>query len=141
MDKNWHWRAALEWAVLEDVSSWIVSNPTNGACLRGFFRLKSERIHPSERNYEFAGIVSSTVLPVSASMWLALVRSGRRYRSCPPLLYSLSTDEVGKCDSNRFMAGIINSIGGTTNAPLHTYFLGNRPVPSNHFETYCGTDD
>ena len=83
--------------------------------------------------------MSSTDPSVSAFMWLALVESDRKYRSCPALGYALSRGDtsVGKYNSNGFIAGIISSIGGTTDAPLHTYHLGDVPVPLNHFDTYC----
>ena len=143
LETDWAWHVALEWTALEDYPALMAVNPTIAAYLRGMLQLKSERNHPSERNNLFAGIVSSTDPSVSAFMWLALVESDRKYRSCPALGYALSREDtnVGKYNSNGFIAGIINSIGATTNAPLGSYYLGNVPVPSSHFESYCPASD
>ena len=140
-DSAWH--MALEWTALEEYPALMDANPTIAAYLRGMLQLKSERNHPSERNNKFVGIVSSTDPSVSAFMWLALVESDRKYRSCPALGYALSRGDtsVGKYNSNGFIAGIINSIGATTNAPLDSFYLGDVPVPSGHFESYCAAED
>ena len=143
LETDWAWHVALEWTALEDYPALMAVNPTIAAYLRGMLQLKSERNHPSERSNLFAGIVSSTDPSVSAFMWLALVESDRKYRSCPALGYALSPEDtnVGKYNSNGFIAGIINSIGATTDAPLGSYYLGNVPVPSRHFESYCPAAD
>lgn len=85
----------------------------------------------------------ATVPSVSAFMWLALVESDRKYRSCPELNYAFTLEDtdVVKYNSNGFIAGIINSIGATTDAPLESFHLGDVPVPSRHFEVYCEAED
>ena len=143
LETDWAWHAVLEWTVFEENSALMDANPTIAAYMRGFFQLESERNHPSEQNNAFAGIVSATDPAISAFMWLALVESDRKYRSCPALGYALSPEDTdaGKYNSNGFIAGIINSIGATTDAPLGSYYLGDVPVPSKHFESYCSAGD
>lgn len=143
LEADWAWHMALEWTALEEYPALMDANPTIAAYLRGMLQLKSERNHPSERTNKFVGIVSSTDPSVSAFMWLALVESDRKYRSCPALGYALSRGDtdVGKYNSNGFVAGIINSIGATTNAPLDSFYLGDVPVPTGHFESYCAAED
>lgn len=135
-DLNWH--AALEWTVFDfDDRAWIAGNPTIAAYQRSG-KLKSERNNPSERNNQFVGTVSSINLPQSISIWLALSESERRYSSCPALSYAF-VDLRNHYNSNGFAAGVIRSVGGTTNAPIHTFYLGNKPVPSDNFRSYCNS--
>ena len=134
-DLNWH--AALEWTIFESNPAWLAGNPTIAAYQRSG-KLKSERNHPSERNNLFSGTVSASGLPETVSTWLTLSDAERRYRSCPPLSYAWpGVNLLSQYNSNGFIAGIIRSIGGTTNAPVHTYYLGNRPVPISNFQSYC----
>ena len=93
----------------------------------------------SEHNNEVAGIVTSPTYPSGASLWSALLLSERRH--CQNIGYAHLLHEPHEADefnSNGFAAGIINSVLGTTNAPIHTYYECDRPVPVHEFQrTSC----
>ncbi len=132
-DLNWH--AALEWTVFDyGDADWLVGNPTIAA-YESSGKLRSERNDPSERNNLFAGTVSAAT-PFSVSVWLALVESDKRY--CDDLDYfwpgCLDLVAPEHYNSNGFASGIIQSISGTTTAPMETYFKGDKPVPIVEFQ-------
>ena len=129
---NWH--AALELLLVETYDI-LGHNPTIAAYEESN-KLVANRNDPSERNNLFSG----TVTLGQANhflVWVALAESERRY--CDNLDYGdpreyllgqLGSDEY---NSNGFAAGITRSVGAMTDAPLSTYFLGEKPVPSSEF--------
>ena len=130
-DEN-DWHAALEYPLVETYDA-LSHNPTIAAYQRSD-KLVSKRNQISERNNLFAGTVTSSVLANMATVWVALADKERNY--CHDLDYafpSLLSPEQDEYNSNGFAAGIIASIVATTDAPIHTFFLGNKPVPSSEF--------
>ncbi len=130
-DEN-DWHAALEYPLVETYDA-LSRNPTIAAYQRSD-KLVSKRNQLSERNNLFAGTVTSSVLANMATIWVALADKERNY--CNNLDYaypSLLSAEPDEYNSNGFAAGIIASIVATTDAPIHTFFLGNKPVPSSEF--------
>jgi len=130
-DEN-DWHAALEYPLVETYNE-LSHNPTIAAYQRSD-KLVSERNHISERNNLFAGTVTSSALANMATIWIALVDKERNY--CNDLDYafpSTSPPEQDEYNSNGFAAGIIASIVATTDAPIRTFYLGNRPLPSSEF--------
>ena len=133
INKNFH--AVLEMPLGETYGS-PAFNPTIAAYNESGI-LVARRNDPSERNNLFAGTV--TVGPANYfTVWTALAASDRNYRSCPPHLdyryptELLATDEY---NSNGYIAGIINSVNGVTNAPIASYLFGSNPVPGLEFQS------
>ncbi len=129
------WHAALEYTypILNSYK------PTIAAYEEGE-KLVSRRNDISERNNLVSGTVTSPRHLTPVQLWLALVESERNYDSCPPLPYAYfaPVDEPrDRRNSNGFVAGIINSVQGSTAAPISTYWLGNYPVPLARFQTLC----
>ena len=131
-----HWHAALEWTVFDfGDADWLVGNPTIAEYVSSG-KLRSERSDPSERNNLFAGTVSAATLPVSVSVWLTLVESDKRYCDDLDYFYPLTLDFLAPdhYNSNGFASAIIQSISGTTTAPIETYYMGDKPVPIVEFQ-------
>ena len=135
LEHRWNWHAALEYTY----PTFLGHNPTIAAYSHGGIvagRLVRRRNDISEHNNMTAGTVSSAVYVTAASLWPALVASDRKY--CNNLdYYDLREDDPIQEDeynSNGYAAGIINSVSGTTDAPISSYFLGWKPVPVNEFQ-------
>ena len=135
LEFRWNWHAVLEYTY----PTFLGHNPTIAAYSEGGIeagRLVSRRNDISERNNMIAGTVSSAVYVTAASLWPALVASDRKY--CDNLdYYDPRQDDPIREDeynSNGYAAGIINSVSGTTDAPISSYFLGWKPVPVNEFQ-------
>ena len=135
---SFNWHAALELPLAETYGV-LGYNPTIAAYNVGDVntgKLVNKRNDISERNNLFAGTV--TLEPENFfSVWIALAASDRKY--CKKLDYAhpfqsgpIRADEY---NSNGYIAGIINSIDGSTNAPIGTFFLGAKPVPISEFQS------
>ena len=137
LEHRWNWHAALEYTY----PTFLGHNPTIAAYSEGGIetgRLVRRRNDISERNNMTAGTVSSTVYVTAASLWPALVASDRKY--CDNLDYydpreddPIQEDEY---NSNGYAAGIINSVSGTTDAPISSYFLGWKPRAGQRVSTF-----
>ena len=131
--QNWH--VALEYAF----PTFIGHNPTIAAYNEGGINdglLVSKRNNIRERNNDIDGTVTSPLYPTAALLWPALVASDWNY--CDTLEYAHPFQEhqpYGRYEynSNGYVAGIVSSVSGTTNAQIDTYFLGWRPVPVVEF--------
>ena len=130
-DRN-DWHAALEYPLAETYGA-LSHNPTIAAYQQAG-KLVKDRNNISEQNNLFAGTVTSSSLANMAAVWVALADKERNY--CNNLDYGDPREAfigANEYNSNGFVAGIIASIIATTDAPIHTFFLGNKPVPSSEF--------
>ena len=134
IDSNWH--AALEYVS----ASTLGLNPTIAAYNSGGFLVSGQLVSRlnqlSEHNNIVAGIVTSLIYPTGSSLWSALLWSERFY--CQNLDYAhplFEPHEPDEYNSNGFSAGIIDSVFGTTNAPIGTFYLGSHPVPVTEFQS------
>ena len=135
LEFRWNWHAALEYTY----PTFLGHNPTIAAYSEGGIeagRLVRRRNDISEHNNMIAGTVSFAVYVTAASLWPALVASDRKY--CDNLDYydprenhTIREDEY---NSNGYAAGIINSVSGTIDAPISSYYLGSKLVPVNEFQ-------
>ena len=132
---NWH--AVLEFPLTETYGV-LGYNPTIAAYNVGDVntgKLVNRRNDISERNNLFAGIV--TLEPENfVSVWVSLSASDRKYCKNLDYAHPFQSDPIGpdEYNSNGYIAGIINSIAGSTNAPISSFYLGHKPVPVSEFQ-------
>ena len=115
------WRTALEYG-----GRTIGAHPAGG-------KLLSRKDHIGDRNNVWAGTVGAATLAGPEAVWAALVEAERAYSDALDRGVPAGGGGPGRCGSDGFALGLVQSIGGSTTAPIGGDLPGNRPVPSSEF--------